>query len=116
MDKMYSHKSKLHMVDKLHRAKTCFSIEAYKQITVVVTNMLTSIHCTWKELKSIIQEQFHIVEETEVTRLLVCFLGVLSQALRNLLLLQSWTVSQQCYIPHFLSLIIFLPRFGYCEQ
>lgn len=38
MCKVYNHKGKLHLESKLHATKTCFSIEAYEQITVASCN------------------------------------------------------------------------------
>ena len=38
MSKVYNHEGKMHMAGKRHVAKTCFSIEAYKQITIASCN------------------------------------------------------------------------------
>ena len=38
MSKLYNHKGKSHVVDKLHLAETYFSIKAYEQITIVHCN------------------------------------------------------------------------------
>ena len=34
MREVYNHKGKLHVVGKRHAAQACFSLEAYKQITI----------------------------------------------------------------------------------
>ena len=68
MSKVYNHKDKQHVVDKLHAAKTCFSpIEAHKQIATANCNEVKSplSPMPWRKAESTFQKEFHVLDEKE---------------------------------------------------
>ena len=64
MSTVFNHKDKLHIVDKLHTAKSSFSIEVYKQQpgVLIMSSKLTAIYYTWEENRSTLQEKFLLLK------------------------------------------------------
>lgn len=76
MSKVYNHKDKQHVVDKLHAAKTCFSpIEAHKQIATANCNEVKSplSPMPWRKAESTFQKGFHVLDENEIKRFVLCW-------------------------------------------